>query len=196
MKLRDRIKELRRVSAADLRPNAKNWREHPAEQKDALRGVLAEVGIADALIARELEDGSLELIDGHLRTDTDPAAVWPVLVLDVTADEADKLLATFDPLAAMAQANATQLDALLRDVETSSEGVASMLAELAAENGIISTSVELPNINETTRHTVVVPYDESEIPLVCKFLGVDKLPSKLGKVINERIKELATATDS
>lgn len=150
MKLRDRIKELRRVPAADLRPNAKNWREHPAEQKDALRGVLAEVGIADALIARELEDGSLELIDGHLRTDTDPAAIWPVLVLDVTADEADKLLATFDPLAAMAKTNATQLDALLRDVETSSEGVAAMLAELAKEAGLYQTESDSDESTDAT----------------------------------------------
>ena len=36
----------------------------PAE---AVRGVLAEIGYADALLARELPDGSLQLIDGHLR---------------------------------------------------------------------------------------------------------------------------------
>jgi hypothetical protein len=49
MNVRDRIKELRRVRAAELRPNPRNWRVHPAEQQDALRGLLAEVGYADAL---------------------------------------------------------------------------------------------------------------------------------------------------
>jgi hypothetical protein len=60
MKIRDRIKELRRIPACHLRPNPKNWRVHPQNQQDALRGVLAEVGYADALVARELPDGSLE----------------------------------------------------------------------------------------------------------------------------------------
>ena len=64
--------------------------------------MLAEVGYADALLARELADGSLMLIDGHLRAETTPDAVVPVLVLDVDEAEADKILLTHDPLAAMA----------------------------------------------------------------------------------------------
>src|SRR5579872_2634795 len=106
MKIRDRIKELRRVPAKDLRPNTKNWRTHPKAQREALQGILAEVGYAGALIARELPDGSLELIDGHLRAETTPDQLVPVLVLDVTKEEADKLLASLDPLAAMAETNA------------------------------------------------------------------------------------------
>src|SRR5262245_2519353 len=102
--IRDRIVELRRVPASSLLPSPHNWRTHSQAQQDALQGVLDEVGYADALIAREREDGALELIDGHLRKDTTPDAVVPVLVLDVTADEADKLLLTLDPLAAMAGA--------------------------------------------------------------------------------------------
>ncbi len=50
MQIRDRIKELRRVPAHQLRPNAKNWRTHPTAQQDALRGVLAEIGYAGALL--------------------------------------------------------------------------------------------------------------------------------------------------
>ena len=72
MQIRDRIRELKRVPAKDLRPNPKNWRTHPKAQQDALRGVLAEVGYADALLARELPDGGLMLVDGHLRAETTP----------------------------------------------------------------------------------------------------------------------------
>jgi len=88
MPIRDRIKDLRRVRAGDLRPNPRNWRTHPQAQQDALRGVLAEVGYADALLARELPDGALELVDGHLRADLDPEQLVPVLVLDVDEAEA------------------------------------------------------------------------------------------------------------
>ncbi len=99
MKIRDRIKELRRVKASELFASPRNWRTHPQAQQDALRGVLAEVGYADALLARELPDGGLELIDGHLRAETTPDQEVPVLVLDVDQDEANKLLTVLDPLA-------------------------------------------------------------------------------------------------
>ena len=102
MQIRNRIKEFRQVKASDLRPNPKNWRTHPTEQKDALRGVLAEIGFADAVLARELPDGGLELIDGHLRVETTPDQLVPVLVLDVTEEEADKLLTTLDSITNMA----------------------------------------------------------------------------------------------
>ncbi|MDD5037053.1 MAG: DNA methyltransferase [Methylococcaceae bacterium] len=136
MKIRDRIKDFRRVKASELAPNPKNWRTHPQEQQDALRGVLAEIGYADALIAREVKGGGLELIDGHLRAETTPDEIVPVLVLDLTKKEADKLLATLDPLASMAEANAAALEKLLGEIETDSQAVQAMLDELAADSGI------------------------------------------------------------
>jgi len=137
MQIRDRVKELRRVRAGDLAPSPKNWRTHPKAQQDALRGVLAEVGYADALLARELPDGSLMLVDGHLRAETTPDMVVPVLILDVNEAEADKILATLDPLAAMADTDGAKLDALLREVNTGSEALQEMLAGLATSAGII-----------------------------------------------------------
>ena len=91
IQIRDRIKEFRRVQAKDLVPNPKNWRRHPKVQVEALRGLLTEIGYADALLVRELADGRSMLIDGHLRAATTPDALVPVLVLDVTEAEADKL---------------------------------------------------------------------------------------------------------
>ncbi len=127
MQIRDRIKELRRVKAELLRPNPRNWRTHPEAQRDALKGVLAEVGYADALLARELPDGSLELIDGHLRAETTPEMELPVLVLDVDEQEALKLLALHDPLTGMAGSDDDVLAGLLAEVESESEAVKSLL---------------------------------------------------------------------
>src|SRR5436309_2432480 len=90
---RDRIVELRRVPASELLPNPKNWRRHPERQRAVLRALLAEVGFADALIARERDDGSLVLIDGHLRQSLRRRGEVPVLVVDLDEEEADKLLA-------------------------------------------------------------------------------------------------------
>lgn len=132
MSYRNRILEFRRIPASELLDNAGNWRKHPNAQKKALRGVLQEVGVAGALTAyySERNNGTLTLIDGHLRKEVIDGEL-PVVILDLNDAEADKLLAVFDPLGAMAEADAEKLKALLNSVETESEGLGEMLAELS-----------------------------------------------------------------
>jgi hypothetical protein len=57
MEVRNRIKELRWVRASELVPHGRNWRVHTPQQTAALKGLLAEIGYADALIGRILPDG-------------------------------------------------------------------------------------------------------------------------------------------
>ena len=128
--IRDRIRELRRVPAHSLRPNPRNWRSHPPAQQAALKGILAEVGFADALLVRELADGSLEIVDGHLRAETTPDDIVPVLVLDVSADEAAKILATHDAITEMALPDFNQLRPLLAECDFNSPAVSAMFTEL------------------------------------------------------------------
>lgn len=143
MKIRDRIVELRRVPGNQLAPNPKNWRTHPEAQMNAIRGVLAEVGFAGAHLARVLPDGSLQLIDGHARAEIVGDAVVPVLVTDLTEAEADMVLATFDPISAMATSNAAKLDELLRGVDTGNEALQEMLADLTKDAGLYETPAEI-----------------------------------------------------
>ncbi len=133
IQIRDRVKELRRVRARDLLSNPKNWRRHPKAQAAALRGLLQEIGYADALIARELPDGRLMLIDGHLRAETTPNVLVPVLVLDVTEEEAAKILLTLDPLAAMAESDSERIKALPQTVSTDNDAVQELLRSTAGE---------------------------------------------------------------
>jgi hypothetical protein len=135
VKIRDRIKELRRVKASELLPNPKNWRVHGEDQRNALRAILADIGYADALLARETDEG-LMLIDGHLRAEETPDQEVPVLILDVTEDEAAKMLATLDPLAAMAEADDQKLGELLAGIQTDNAALDKMLKDLAEENQI------------------------------------------------------------
>lgn len=151
MPIRDRIRELRRVPARELRPNPRNWRMHPESQRAALRSLLAEVGYAGALLARELEDGSLELIDGHLRAETTPDEVVPVLVLDVNAAEAEKILLTHDPLAAMAVTDTEQLAALLAEVELISPELEELLQQL------VHPQFETTGEGSSEREDVAIP---------------------------------------
>jgi ParB-like chromosome segregation protein Spo0J len=164
MHIRDRIKDLRRVRAGDLPPNSKNWRKHPEEQQNALRGVLAEVGFVDALMVRELPDGSLKIVDGHLRAETTPDAEVPVLVVDLDEAEADKVLATFDPLAAMAEPDEAQLESLLRGISTDSEALAELLDQLAkdAQRTVVLVSCDSkPTCSDSraaVRHSANIPW--------------------------------------
>jgi len=128
--MRDRIVEFIHARASTLVAHEANWRRHPAAQRAALRGVLEEIGYAAALIARRGDDGSLILIDGHLRKDLDPEQIVPVLVLDVDEDEAEKLLATMDPISALARPDPGALIDLLSRVDTQSEPLADLLEGL------------------------------------------------------------------
>jgi hypothetical protein len=101
--IRNRIKGHRRVRAGDLVPHELNFRLHPERQKAALEALYREVGFARSLLAYELPDGRLKLVDGHLRRDLDPDMEVDVEVLDVNEEEARALLLSIDPLAALAE---------------------------------------------------------------------------------------------
>jgi DNA modification methylase len=151
--IRDRITELRRVRAGDLHASPKNWRTHPESQVAALRGTLAEIGYADAVLCRVLEDGSLEIIDGHARKELDPNQVIPCLVTDLSEAEAAKLLLTLDPLAAMAEADTKALARLMEEVDTTDAALQAMIDGLAKEYGI--------GVDETPATETTPPVDQA-----------------------------------
>jgi hypothetical protein len=119
--IRNRIKGHRRVRAGDLVPHELNFRLHPEAQRAALQALYREVGFARSLLAYELPDGRLKLLDGHLRRDLDPDMEVDVEVLDVSDDEARALLLSIDPLAALAQTQEQLQQRLLELTPTDSE---------------------------------------------------------------------------
>jgi DNA modification methylase len=128
---RNRVKELRFVKANELVPHPKNWRRHSQFQQDVLRGLLTEIGYADVLLASELPDGRLQLIDGHLRAVTTPDQKVPVVVLDVTQAEAETILLTLDPVASLAQADLDRVKELLASVTTTDRDILELFAMVA-----------------------------------------------------------------
>jgi DNA modification methylase len=130
------VQRFERVRAGDLVPNPKNWRTHGKQQTAALNGVLGEIGFAGASLARELSDGQLMIIDGHLRKDVvDAEFMMPVLILDVDESEADKLLAMIDPIGAMAGADPTKLNELVASLEVNDNALRDMIMRLQREKG-------------------------------------------------------------
>jgi len=161
MIIRDRIKEFRRIPAKEISANEKNWRRHPQWQKEGMQAILENVGYAGALIAYE-SDGQLVLIDGHLRQEMTPDEEVPVLILDVNDEEADILLASYDPITAMASEDGQALKDLLSTIETSNESMGTLLQDITeryAASAIMEVDNEteayyLPNASITGQETL------------------------------------------
>lgn len=119
--IRNRIKGHRKVRAGELVPHEWNFRLHPEMQKSALEAVYREVGFARSLLAYEMPDGRLKLIDGHLRRDIDPTMEVDVEILDVNDEDARTLLLSIDPLAALAETQKQLHDRLMEITPTSNE---------------------------------------------------------------------------
>jgi hypothetical protein len=139
--VRNRIKTHVRVRAGELVPHELNPRTHSAAQRAALAALYAEIGFARSLLAYELPDGRLKLIDGHLRQDLAPDMEVEVEVLDVSDAEARALLLSLDPLAQLADYDRTALDRLRSLASTSSDAIANLWASIAQTNAAVEESL-------------------------------------------------------
>lgn len=143
MEIRNRVRELRFVKASELVPDPRNPRTHPDHQRAALTTLLEKIGYAGAVLARE-DGGELVLVDGHLRADISPDAELPVLILDVNEDEAAVLLASMDPIGAMAVADAELMAQLVQEIDVPDEELAALLAEMTDLPQPVDDPVENP----------------------------------------------------
>ncbi|HZY88990.1 MAG TPA: hypothetical protein VFE78_29465 [Gemmataceae bacterium] len=172
--IRNRIKGHRRVRAGDLVPHELNFREHPELQRAALQALYREVGFARSLLAYELPDGRLKLLDGHLRRELSPDMEVDVEVLDVSEGEARALLLSIDPLAALAQTQDQLRDRLLELTPTDSEELRAAWEEAARKCLEVATPAEGPGpVDIPAQYLVLVTCrDEGhQVELLCRFQG-------------------------
>ena len=113
-----------------LLPNPLNWRTHPALQRASLAGVLYEVGWVQQVVVNRTTG---HLIDGHLRVDMarGKGVKVPYVEVELTEDEERLVLATLDPLSALAVTNADALRDLLEGLSSTDEALSQLLADLA-----------------------------------------------------------------
>lgn len=130
MDIRDRIIGMERLPATSLNPHPKNWRTHPKHQQDAVAGALQELGIVGALIVRK-NGKHYQILDGHLRSGVDRSIKWPCLITDLSDEEAEFFLKTYDPLTSLAGMDAKLAEELFGSFESSSQALNDMVAGLA-----------------------------------------------------------------
>lgn len=97
----------------ELRANPMNFRRHPPSQREALTDVLDQVGWVAQVVVNSTTGN---LVDGHLRVEMaaergEPSV--PVLYVDLTEDEERLVLATLDPIGALATTDVPALQELI-----------------------------------------------------------------------------------
>lgn len=135
------------IDAETLKGNPRNWRKHPPEQMAALQALINDVGWAGALLYNERTG---RLVDGHARKLVARGPV-PVLVGDWTEEQEEKILATLDPIAYMADASQKELAELVERVKDYGvdENVGAFLDQIVAESIAIKEEINRRSQQDT-----------------------------------------------
>jgi hypothetical protein len=127
---RNRIVGTGEVNPADVMANPKNYRLHSKRQREVLSEVLDEVGWVDHITINQ-RTGTM--IDGHLRIDLAMERhekTVPALFVDLSEQEEDLILATFDPITEMATRDSERYSALASGLDIDHrEALMDMLSE-------------------------------------------------------------------
>jgi hypothetical protein len=135
-KFRIRIKGFKTKAADRFNFNPLNWRRHGDAQREALRVMLGDVGWVQGVI-ENVRTGNL--IDGHARIEEalrdDPKQRVPYLVVDLSPAEEKAVLATLDPIGAMAEVDPAILDRLYQETIVDMPGLEQLLTSLHYNQG-------------------------------------------------------------
>lgn len=136
MAWRDRIVRRGVASPKALIANPANWRKHGELQRTSLAAVLDRVGWVQDIIVN-VRTGNM--VDGHMRVtmalERGEGEV-PVAYVDLDEEEERLILATFDPIGALAGTDDEAILALLEGIEADDETVQQLLRTVAAATGV------------------------------------------------------------
>lgn len=130
-----RIHDVTMEDPASLLANPQNWRVHPRKQQDALTAIIKDVGFTTPVLVNDVTG---HLVDGHMRVMIAMRLGIPLIPvghLRVNAREERIILATHDPVSAMASTDQDALRDLVGDVLRQPAGLDADLAALLADLG-------------------------------------------------------------
>src|SRR5215213_4877786 len=128
---KNRIIGLAEKSANQFKFNPLNYRRHPDQQRGILRSLLGDVGWVTGVIENQRTGN---LIDGHARIEEalseDPTQLIPYVKVDLSLREEKLVLATLDPVSALAECSTEDLDTLLEQIVAETPDLEDLLFEL------------------------------------------------------------------
>ena len=176
------------IEAGSLTENPGNWRRHSPEQLQSIKDLLQDpdVGWAGACLYNERTQ---RLIDGHARKSVaDPSTPIPVLVGNWTEEAERKILATLDPVGAMAQGDPTAYAALVESITAESLWVRDLLhntqasidaAAVEEDEPVEEPSAALPQMEcqpfEHHDYIMLMFRNEQDFQQACERLGIQKV---------------------
>lgn len=137
------------LDPTQLLANPANWRIHPKEQQRALTGALDTVGWVQQVMVNQRTGF---VVDGHARialaiSREEPV---PVLYVDLTPEEEALVLATLDPIAAMAGTDEARLNELLAGVSVDEPGLLRLLQGLGSKRPLKADPDDVPDVPTQT----------------------------------------------
>jgi DNA modification methylase len=147
---RNRIVGAGSVDPSQLLANPRNWRNHPAAQRSALRGSLDSVGWVQQVLVNRITG---HVVDGHARVEeaiSRAESEVPVLYVELAPEEEALVLATLDPIGAMAERDTARLDELLAEVSVDDAGLRRLLASLLPRRAGRTDPDEIPDAPEAS----------------------------------------------
>jgi hypothetical protein len=136
-----------------LLANPANWRLHPDNQQQALAGAIDDIGFIRSVTVNRTTGC---VLDGHLRVTLAARSgvdSLPVEYVELSEAEEAEALLTLDPIGAMAAADKTKLDELMRSVQSDDARVQQMIADLAQKEMLLIPD-EFPEYDESVENDV------------------------------------------
>lgn len=153
---RNRIVGFGEEDPQQLQANPWNWRIHPQKQQDALLDILDRIGWAGPPVIVNRRTG--HVVDGHLRillAMRRGEKKVPVQYVDLDEEEEKIILATLDPISAMAAADEQVLADLLAQIEAEDEQIAALLQQVAENYRVdFEPPDEFPAVDEDVAEEV------------------------------------------
>lgn len=150
IEIKNRIVKTGEVELDQVQFNPRNWRVHPLQQQNTLKGALEEIGWLQRVIINlrtspEWGENQHEetLLDGHLRCQLaarEGQKKVPAEWVDLTPAEEALALASIDPISAMAKADQDKLSDLLNTINGYSTIADKMIEEIITTYKLVDTS--------------------------------------------------------
>ena len=144
--IRKRITGFEKHKLGDINHNPRNWKIHTEQGKESLIGTVNQIGFAGVpLVYHSERTGGLTFADGHRRKETFPDLEVDVAMTDLSDEEVDILLMTYDPLAEEMEPNFEKLNVLMGTAKVDQPGLQSFLGRLADKHQLFFDNPDPPD---------------------------------------------------
>lgn len=193
----------------ELNKNPKNWRVHTRLQTKSMEAILDKIGWVQEVIVNKRTGN---LVDGHLRVELASKrkeTEIPVKYVDLSEEEEDLVLLTYDPIGALIQADAEALKELADAADREDEGIRALIEDIEGEYGLFKFDPEdewkgMPEFKqEEEKHFKIIVHfpDDNAVNTFSELVG-QKITEKTKYIwfpkqedIRQRDYEYVTDTD-